>query len=102
MIEPVVPLRSGNSTLWPSALMKLHSPVARMTSPGCGGTRARLLSPSASSQRWACTTPLGLPVVPEVKTMKAGVSRPCVERGGQGVEPEPACSPVVALTQALP
>ncbi len=30
--EPVVPLRSGNSMLWPSALMKLHSPVARITS----------------------------------------------------------------------
>ena len=66
------PKRSGNSTSPPRPKVNASGGVPQKTSSAEGaGSRARRCRSIASTSRWKCTLPFGLPVVPEVKAMSA-------------------------------
>ena len=78
------PKRSGNIGVIPSPKVKAIGALVRKTSPGLGPMMCRAkLSHGASTSRWNWTQPLGTPVVPLVKAMIAGSSRP-VSTAGRG------------------
>ncbi len=88
------PKRSGNIGVMPSPKVKAIGALVRKTSPGFGPTRCLAkVSQGARTSRWNWTQPLGTPVVPLVKAINAGSSRP-VSAGGSG------CSEAVRVSSS--
>ena len=78
----------------PRPKVKAIGALVRNTSPGFGPTRCFAnVSHGASTSRWNWTQPLGTPVVPLVKAMMHGSSRP-VSSGGSG------CSEAVRVSSS--
>ena len=87
MVAAAAPKASGNISVAPSPKVKAIGALVITTSPGairkCAFAK---VSHGARMSRWNWMQPLGTPVVPLVKAISAGSSRP-VSTGGRGVRP---------------